>query len=281
MRQVDVSTIRDEVARLSQETNYYLDEEILAAFEEGREEDESPAARAVFEQLLENARIAAEEQVPMCQDTGTAVVFVELGQEVELVGGYLEDAINEGVSRGYTEGYLRKSIVEGPADERKNTGDNTPAVIHTRIVPGDQVKITLAPKGGGSENMSRIQMMKPADGLEGIKDFVVETVIEAGPNPCPPVIVGVGIGGNFEKAALLAKEALLEPISDDNKNSEMPELEREILEEINKSGVGPQGFGGRTTALGVNIKTYPCHIASLPVAVNINCHAARHQSVTL
>ena len=281
MRQVDVSTIRDEVARLSQETNYYLDEEILAAFKEGREKDESPAARAVFEQLIENARIAAEEQVPMCQDTGTAVVFLELGQEVELVGGYLEDAINEGVSRGYTEGYLRKSIVEGPADERKNTGDNTPAVIHTRIVPGDQVKITLAPKGGGSENMSRIQMMKPADGLEGIKDFVVETVIEAGPNPCPPVIVGVGIGGNFEKAALLAKEALLEPISDDNKNSEMPELEREILEEINKSGVGPQGFGGRTTALGVNIKTYPCHIASLPVAVNINCHAARHQSVTL
>ncbi len=281
MRQVDVSTIRDEVARLSQETNYYLDEEILAAFEKGRDEDESSAARAVFEQLLENARIAAEEQVPMCQDTGTAVVFVELGQEVELVGGYLEDAINEGVSRGYTEGYLRKSIVEGPADKRKNTGDNTPAVIHTRIVPGDQVKITLAPKGGGSENMSRIQMMKPADGREGIKDFVVKTVVEAGPNPCPPVIVGVGIGGNFEKAAQLAKEALLEPINEEEKDSEMPELEREILEEINKSGVGPQGFGGRTTALGVNIKTYPCHIASLPVAVNINCHAARHQSVIL
>ncbi len=281
MRQVKVATITEEVARLSQESNYYLDQELKDFFIQAKEEEESPTAQAVFAQLLENASIAGEEEVPLCQDTGTTVVFVELGQEVQLVGGNLEEAINEGVSQGYTQGYLRKSMVEDPAGKRKNTGDNTPAIIHSKIVPGDKVKLTIAPKGGGSENMSQIKMLKPADGAAGVKDFVVKTVVEAGPNPCPPVIVGVGIGGNFEKSALLAKEALLLPLNKEGVERDMPELEDEILKEINNSGVGPQGFGGRTTALAVNIKTHPCHIASLPVAVNINCHAARHRSVVL
>lgn len=281
MRSLDVSRISEEVARLSQEANYHLTEEMEEALAEAVEREESEAGRDVLHQLQKNASIAADEEIPMCQDTGSTVVFVELGQEVELQGGHLEEAINEGVRKGYEEGYLRKSIVADPAASRKNTGDNTPAIVHTDIVPGDEVRLIVAPKGGGSENMSRLEMLTPADGVEGVKEFVVDTVVEAGPNPCPPVVVGVGIGGNFEKSALLAKKALMEPISSDERQSDMPELEEEILEEINSSGVGPQGFGGRVTALGVNIKTYPCHIASLPVAVNINCHATRHKSVTI
>lgn len=233
-----------------------------------------------MKQLLENAHIARENAVPMCQDTGFAVVFLELGQDVNITGGFLYDAVNEGVRKGYTEGYLRKSIVNHPL-QRINTGDNTPAVIHTSIVPGDKLTITVAPKGGGSENMSAIRMLKPAEGREGVKKFVLETVKNAGPNPCPPVIVGVGMGGTFEKAALLAKQALLRPLGQPHPESDIAELESELLEEINKTGIGPQGLGGRTTALGVHILTYPCHIASLPVAVNINCHAARHKKAVL
>jgi fumarate hydratase subunit alpha len=230
--------------------------------------------------LLKNADIARSEDVPMCQDTGFAVVFVELGQDVHIEGGALEDAINEGVRRGYTEGYLRKSIVGHPL-ERVNTGDNTPAVIHLKLVPGNKMKITVAPKGGGSENMSGIKMLKPAEGVEGVKKFVLDTVKAAGPNPCPPIIVGVGIGGTFEKCALLAKEALLRPVGTPSHRPEIARLERELLDEINSTGIGPQGLGGRFTALAVHIEIYPVHIASLPVAVNINCHASRHKEIVL
>ena len=227
-----------------------------------------------------NAEVARSEAVPMCQDTGYTVVFLELGQDVHIVGGGLEDAVNEGVRRGYKEGYLRKSIVGHPL-ERKNTGDNTPAVIHTRIVPGDKLRIIVAPKGGGSENMSAIKMFKPAEGVEGVKKFVVETVQAAGPNPCPPIVVGVGIGGTFEKAALLAKEALLREVGEPSPRPEIAVLEQELLELVNKLGIGPQGLGGSTTALGVHVEIYPAHIASLPVAVNINCHATRHKEAEL
>ncbi len=281
MRQLDVSRITEEVARLSKEANYYLGEDVLASFKSALENEESPAGKAVIEQLLENAEIAATEEVPMCQDTGFAVVYLELGQEVQLTGGDLDEAINEGVRQGYTDGYLRKSIVQNPLKRDTNTGDNTPAVIHTSVVPGDKVKLTVAPKGGGSENMSRVGMMKPADGRDGVRDFVVKTVVEAGPNPCPPVIVGVGIGGTFERVAQLAKSALLRPLDDTNPDPELASLEEEILEKINKSGVGPQGLGGRITALGVKVKSFPCHIASMPVAVNINCHASRHKEVII
>lgn len=229
---------------------------------------------------MENAKIANEENVPMCQDTGYAVFFVELGQEVHIVDGYLYDAINEGVRKGYQEGYLRKSIVGHPL-LRQNTGDNTPAVIHTTVVPGDKISITIAPKGGGSENMSGIAMLKPAQGVEGVKNFVLEQVKKAGPNPCPPIVVGVGIGGTFEKSALLAKEALLRPIGQKNPLPDIAELEDELLTKVNQLGIGPQGLGGRTTALAVHVEIYAAHIASLPVAVNINCHATRHKSVVL
>lgn len=280
MRRVHVDKITEEVARLSQESNYYLGEDIVKAFKKGLQEEESPAGKAIFQQLLENAEIAKNEQVPMCQDTGFAVFFLELGQEVELTGGYLEEAVNAGVKKGYTEGYLRKSIVEDPL-RRKNTGDNTPAILHTSIVPGDQVKITIAPKGGGSENMSRVGMLKPSDGREGVKAFAINTAVEAGPNPCPPIVVGVGIGGTFEKVAYLAKKALLRPVDEPHPDPYLAQLEEEILEGINKSGVGPQGLGGRFTALGVNVEVFPAHIASLPVAVNINCHASRHKTVVI
>ncbi len=281
MRKIEVNEITEEIARLAQESNYYLPDEMEEALEKAASQEESPAAREALEQIRKNAEIAAEEKLPMCQDTGVTIVFAEIGNQVELVGGTLKEAVNAGVRKGYKEGYLRKSIVTDPAGSRKNTGDNTPAIIHTELVSGDELKLTVAPKGGGSENMSRLEMLTPAAGLEGVKDFVVDTVIEAGPNPCPPIIVGVGIGGNFEKCALLAKKALLEPLAPEKKDSEMPELERELLEEINQSGIGAQGFGGITTALAVNIKTHPCHIASLPVAVNINCHAARHKSTVI
>lgn len=279
-RTITCAEIVAAVAELCQQANYYLGEDVKKALEEAYAKEESPTGRDVLKQILANAEIAAAEQMPMCQDTGVAVVFLEVGQEVAITGGYLYDAVNEGVKKGYTEGYLRKSMVGDPL-KRQNTGDNTPAVIHTKIVPGDRLKITVAPKGGGSENMSALAMLTPAAGREGVKKFVVETVKKAGPNPCPPVVVGVGIGGNFEKAALLAKEALLRPLGEPNPEPDLAALEQEILAEINRLGIGPQGFGGRVTALAVHINTFPCHIASLPVAVNLNCHAARHKTVVL
>jgi len=280
LRTVHFDQIVETVAKLCQEANYFLGEDLRSAFQQSLNTEASPTGRDVLQQLLQNADIASSEQVPMCQDTGVAVVFIEIGQEVQVEGGYIYDAINEGVSKGYTEGYLRKSMVKSPLN-RVNTGDNTPAIIHTKIVPGDSLHITVAPKGGGSENMSAISMMAPAAGISGIKKFVVDTVRKAGPNPCPPVVVGVGIGGNFEKCAYLAKEALLRDLGEPNVEPEIARLERELLEEINKTGIGPQGFGGSTTALAVHIEVFPCHIASLPVAVNLNCHSARHKSASL
>jgi fumarate hydratase subunit alpha len=229
---------------------------------------------------MENADIAERESLPMCQDTGMACVFVSVGQDAHIVGGSLEEAINQGVRQGYKDGYLRKSVVKDPLD-RVNTGDNTPAAIYYDIVPGNKLKITIAPKGFGSENMSKIKMLKPSDGIEGIKKFIIETVKEAGPNPCPPTIIGVGIGGTFDKVAFLAKKALLRPINKSNSNPFYADLEKELLEKINQLGVGPQGFGGKTTSLGINIEVFPTHIAGLPVAVNVNCHATRHAEVTI
>ncbi|MBO8167570.1 MAG: fumarate hydratase [Thermoanaerobacteraceae bacterium] len=280
MREISYEKIVAEVARLCREANYFLGEDVTKAFEKALADEESPTGKGILEQLIKNAEIARNEEVPMCQDTGVAVVFLEMGQDVTVSGGALYDAINDGVREGYEKGYLRKSMVEHPL-QRKNTGDNTPAIIHTKIVTGDKLKITVAPKGGGSENMSGISMMAPAAGEEGVKKFVVETVRKAGPNPCPPIVVGVGIGGNFEKCALLAKEALLRPIGQPSDDEYAARLEREIFEEIRKLGIGPQGMGGRNTALAVHINVHPCHIASLPVAVNINCHASRHKSVIL
>ncbi|MFZ5633744.1 MAG: fumarate hydratase [Bacillota bacterium] len=262
------------------EANYFLGADVLKALEKKQQEEISLTGKDILKQLLLNAKIAKEDLVPMCQDTGFAVVFLELGQEVRITGGSLYDAVNKGVRKGYTEGYLRKSIVDHPL-KRVNTGDNTPAVIHTKLVPGDSLKITVAPKGAGSENMSAVKMLKPAEGLEGVKKFVVEAVKAAGPNPCPPIVVGVGIGGTFEKCALLAKEALLRELGRPSHLPEIAAIERELLEEINSLGIGPQGLGGKTTALAVHIEIYPCHIASLPVAVNINCHAARHKEAVL
>ncbi|OPY59598.1 MAG: L(+)-tartrate dehydratase subunit alpha [Pelotomaculum sp. PtaU1.Bin035] len=253
---------------------------MLDGLQKAYEQEISPNGKEIIRQLLMNAGIAREERVPMCQDTGCAVVFVDLGQDVRIVGGDFYEAINEGVRKGYKEGYLRKSIVSHPL-ERKNTGDNTPAVIHTKIVPGENLRITVAPKGGGSENMSAVKMLKPSEGVEGVKKFVLEVVKAAGPDPCPPVVVGVGIGGTFEKAALLAKEALLRDLGEKSKHPDIAKLEEEILTEVNKLGIGPQGLGGRTTALAVHIEIFAAHIASLPVAVNINCHAARHKEIVL
>lgn len=253
---------------------------MLEAFQKAYNHEISLTGKDILQILMKNAEIAREEKVPMCQDTGYAVIFVELGQDVRIDGGDFYDAINEGVRKGYTEGYLRKSIVSHPL-ERKNTGDNTPAVIHTKIVPGENLRIIVAPKGGGSENMSAIKMLKPADGVEGVKKFVIEAVKAAGPNPCPPIVVGVGIGGTFEKAAQLSKEALLRELGEKSKYPDIAKLEEELLQEVNKLGIGPQGLGGKTTALGLHIEIYAAHIASLPVAVNINCHAARHKEVVL
>jgi len=260
--------------------NYELPEDVARALQDGLAREESPTGKDVFGQLIENAQIAREESVPICQDTGFAVIFVRMGQEVHITGGSLADAINEGVRRGYSEGYLRKSIVAHPL-ERVNTGDNTPAVIHTEIVPGDELRILVAPKGGGSENMSGVRMLKPSDGVQGVKKFVVELVKAAGSNPCPPIIVGVGIGGTMEMAAIMAKRAVLREIG---KRSDKPydaALEEELLKLVNDTGVGPAGLGGRITALAVNVESYPAHIASLPVAVNIQCHAARHKEIVL
>ena len=280
MRELDVCVVRDTVARLCIEANTRLPEDVKAAIGDFQNREDWPIARGVLENIVENFRIAEGENVPICQDTGMACVFLEVGQEVHFVGGGLYDAVNEGVRRGYGEGYLRKSVVADPI-RRGNTGDNTPAMIHTDIVPGDRVKITVGPKGFGSENMSAIKMLKPSDGLEGIKRFVLDTVEKAGPNPCPPMVVGVGIGGTFEKCAFLAKKALMRPLDIRNSDPYYAELERELLEKINALGIGPQGFGGLTTALGLNIEVLPTHIAGMPCAVNIGCHATRHKTEVL
>jgi fumarate hydratase subunit alpha len=279
MREVPVSQIAETVKKLCIDANFYLGEDVLKAFDRGEQTEESAVGKEIFQQLKENARIAREEQVAMCQDTGLAVVFVELGQEVHIVGGDFNQAINEGVRQGYKEGYLRKSACH--CFTRANTKDNTPAIIHLDLVPGDKMKITVAPKGGGSENMSTVNMMTPSDGIEGIKKRVVEWVKQAGSNPCPPVVVGVGIGGTFEQAALIAKKALLRPLGEKNPDPQVAGLEEELLVLINNLGIGPQGLGGRITALAVHVNMIPCHIASFPLAVNINCHAHRHKEAVI
>ncbi|WP_294370928.1 fumarate hydratase [uncultured Clostridium sp.] len=280
MREVNVALITEAVKKLSIEANYFLGADIKEALKKSREEETYELAGQVLDKIILNSEIACNEEMPMCQDTGMACVFLEIGQDVHLIGGNLEEAINEGVRRGYEEGFLRKSVVEDPI-RRVNTKDNTPAIIYYDIVDGDKIKITLAPKGFGSENMSRIGMLKPSDGLEGVKNFIIETVKAAGPNPCPPMVIGVGIGGTFDKAAYLAKKALIRPVNTSNEDEFYRDLEIELLEKINKLGIGPQGFGGKTTALGLNIETYPTHIAGLPVAVNINCHATRHKEAII
>jgi len=279
MREINVKLITEEVRELCMEANTNLGEDVLQAFDRAMEKEESPLGLEILKELKENARIAKEERVAMCQDTGFAVVFVELGQDVHLIGGDLKEAIFEGVRQGYQDGYLRKSICH--PFTRANTGDNTPAIIHTEIVSGDEVKITVAPKGGGSENMSRVIMLTPSDGVEGIKRYVLQRVKESGSNPCPPTIVGVGIGGTFEEAALLAKKSLLRPLGSKNPDLELDQLEFDLLTEINKLGIGPQGLGGRTTSLAVHILMMPCHIASFPLAVNIQCHAQRHKEAII
>jgi fumarate hydratase subunit alpha len=280
-RTVQVSEITEKLSELCASASCELDVDLIGALEKGLSIEESPTGKQILEQILENAKISRETKLPSCQDTGFAVVFLEIGQDVCLEGGDLMEAINAGVRKGYEQAYLRKSIVDDPAIDRKNTRDNTPAVVHTEIVKGDKVKLILAAKGGGSENMSGIAMLKPADGIEGVRKFVVEKVRQAGGNPCPPVVIGVGVGGTFEKCALLAKKALLRPIGSRNPDERYAKLEEELLSEINASGVGPQGLGGRVTALGVQVETFPCHIASLPVAVNVNCHASRHKEAII
>ena len=281
VREIQTQDIIETVARLCIETNYYLGEDVLAALRKYREAEVSPVGQEVLDQILENADIARTEQMPLCQDCGLTVVFLQLGQEVHIVGGDLNEAVAQGVRQGYKDGYLRKSMVEQPFSARVNTTDNTPPVIHTTIVPGDQLTITVAPKGGGSENMSQLAMLKPADGQQGVVDFVVESVRRAGANPCPPIIVGVGVGGSAEKAMWLAKHSLLREVGQPSPDPEVAELEAQILERVNRIGIGPQGFGGLTTALAVHAETFPCHIASMPVAVNIQCHSARHKEAVL
>ena len=281
MREINVEQITNTVEKLCIESNYYLPQDVKIALEAAVEKEESPLGKEILLDILRNQEIARKSNVPICQDTGFAVIFLELGQDVRLVGGDLNEAIDEGVRRGYINGYLRKSLVDDPFIERKNTKDNTPAIIHTKIVAGDKIKLILAPKGGGSENMSALAMLKPSDGILGIKKFVLNTVDKAGSNPCPPIIVGIGIGGTIEKTTLIAKQSLLRKVGDHNANSKIAQFEMELLEEINKLGIGPQGFGGRTTALAVNIETFPAHIASMPVAINIQCHVARHMEAII
>jgi fumarate hydratase subunit alpha len=280
-RTLNTGEITDRLAEMCGAASCELDEDLIGALTEGLRKEESPVGKQILEQILENAKISRNTRLPSCQDTGFAVVFLEIGQDVCLEGPELSEAVYEGVRRGYEKYYLRKSIVDDPAVSRKNTRDNTPAVIHTEIVKGDRVKIVLAAKGGGSENMSAVAMLKPADGIQGVRKFVVDTVKKAGGNPCPPIIVGVGVGGTFEKCALLAKKALLRPLGSHNPDERYATLEKELLAEINATGIGPQGLGGRVTALGVHVETFPCHIASLPAAVNINCHASRHKEVII
>ena len=280
MRELPVSAITHAVARLCIDANTNLPPDVRRAIADFQNREDWPVARTVLDKIVENYQIAAGEQVPICQDTGMACVFLEIGQDVHLTGGDLREAVDEGVRRGYEAGFLRKSVVADPV-RRGNTGDNTPAMLYTEIVPGEQVKITVVPKGFGSENMSAIRMFKPSAGLQGIKDFILETVEAAGPNPCPPMVIGVGIGGTFDKAALLAKKALMRPLDEPNPDPFYAELEREMLEKVNALGIGPQGFGGLTTAIGLNIETLPTHIAGMPCAINISCHVTRHASEVL
>ncbi len=280
MREISVSLLTDVVERLCIEANTKLPGDVKCAIESCRACEDGVIAQGVLDDIITNYNIANQENVPICQDTGMACVFLEIGQDVHFVDGNLTDAINEGVRRGYTNGYLRKSVVKDPV-RRGNTGDNTPAMIYTEIVPGEQVKITVGPKGFGSENMSAIRMFKPSAGLQGIKDFIIETVENAGPNPCPPMVVGVGIGGTFDKAALLAKKAIMRPLDQPNPDPFYADLEKEMLEKVNALGIGPQGFGGKTTAIGLNIETLPTHIAGMPCAININCHVTRHKTEVL
>lgn len=280
MKEINVSKITEVVKNMCIDANYYLTHDVKEKIESAYKQEKWPMAKEILEKILTNIDIAKKEEMPICQDTGMACVFVEIGQDVHIIGGNLKDAINEGIRQGYNEGFLRKSVVKDPLD-RINTMDNTPAIIYYDIVEGDKLKIKVAPKGFGSENMSQLKMLKPADGLEGIKDFVLKVVKEAGPNPCPPIVVGVGIGGTFDKAANLAKKALVRPLNEKNNNEFYANLEKELLKEVNELGIGPQGFGGKTTALAVNIETYPTHIAGLPVAVNINCHVTRHAEIEL
>ncbi len=280
-REIDVKEVTKTVARLFQEACYTLPDDVAVALKQARENEESPVGREILDRILENADIAGKGEVPLCQDTGDAIVFLELGQDVHVIGGDLYSAINEGVRQGYDEGYLRKSMVTQPFSARKNTKDNTPAIIHTDIIPGDKLKISAVPKGGGAENMSRLAMLSPSQGRQGVIDSVVRTVDEAGSNPCPPVIVGVGIGGTVEKAFILAKRALLRKVGEPNPDAEVAELEREILQRVNNLGIGPMGCGGRITALAVHVEVFPVHIASLPVAVNLQCHSSRHKEAVL
>lgn len=281
MKEISVEKITEAVKTLCLQAACDLPEDVEALIEQGLAQEESAFGRYSLEQILDNVILARKEKQAMCQDTGLAVIFVELGQDVLITGGNLTKAINEGVRQGYEQGYLRKSVVSDPIFGRKNTGDNTPAIIHTEIVPGDQLRIMVLPKGAGSENMGALKMLKPAEGLEGVKDFILQTVREAGGNPCPPIIVGVGVGGTMEKATLLAKKALARKAGEHNPNPKYKELEVELLEKINGLGIGPQGLGGRVTALAVHIEAYPTHIATLPIAVNLNCHAARHAELIL
>mgnify|MGYP000628007515 FL=1 len=280
MRQINTEQITDTVEKLCIDANYNLGDDLITSLRNALEKEKSPLGKEVIKQLLKNAEIGKKEQVPVCQDTGFAIVFVEIGQEIALTGDTLQNAINEGIRRGYKNGLLRKSIVKNPID-RINTGDNTPAVIHTDIIPGDKLKITFDAKGGGCENMSRSVMLTPAQGREGVINFVVETVRTAGANPCPPIIVGVGLGGTFDYSTLLAKKAILRPVGSNNNDKTIASLEIELLEKINKLGIGPQGLGGRITALAVQVETFPCHIASLPVAVNIECHSHRTKTIVI
>lgn len=280
MKEINVSKITEVVKNMCIDANYYLTHDVKEKIESAYKQENWPMAKEILEKILTNIDIAKKEEMPICQDTGMACVFVEIGQDVHIIGGNLKDAINEGIRQGYNEGFLRKSVVKDPLD-RINTMDNTPAIIYYDIVEGDKLKIKVAPKGFGSENMSQLKMLKPADGLEGVKDFVLKVVKEAGPNPCPPIVVGVGIGGTFDKAANLAKKALVRPLNEKNNNEFYANLEKELLKEVNELGIGPQGFAGKTTALAVNIETYPTHIAGLPVAVNINCHVTRHAEIEL
>ena len=281
MREIDAKEITRTVSRLFQEACHYLPEDVLNALKQAWQTEESPIGREVLDRILKNADISAREQIPLCQDTGDAVVFLELGQDAHIVGGDLYSAINEGVRHGYTHGYLRKSMVSRPFSARINTKDNTPAIIYTDIVPGDSLRIIAKPKGGGAENVFRQTMLSPAQGRQGVLDFVVNAVDEAGSNACPPVIVGVGIGGTVEKTIMLGKRALLRKVGEPSPDTETAELEREILERVNKLGIGPMGYGGRITALAVHIEVFPAHMASLPVAVNLECHSCRHKEAIL
>jgi len=281
MREIKAGVVTEAVSNLFKQANYELGEDILNALKKARMEEESPLGQEVIDTILKNADIASSERIPLCQDCGTAVVFLEMGQDVHITGGDLYTAVNEGVRRAYEEGYLRKSIVTKPFSERTNTGDNTPAVIHTDIVPGDKLKITVLPKGGGAENMARLGMLLPSEGRRGVVEFVVSAVDEAWSKPCPPVIVGVGIGGTAEKAVVMAKHALLRKVGEPSPDGEVAVLEREILEKVNNLGIGPMGYGGRITALAVHAESFPTHITSLPVAVNLQCHSARHREIVL